>query len=160
MKKAIIICESYHHFNTLKIAKAMSKVLDCEVKRPKEISPTDILSYDLIGFGSGIYDDLHHLRLLKFVDEMPENSNKDVFVFSTTGIPIKIFGYKFIFNYEKKAHKPIKEKLESKGCKVLSEFICPGFNTNSFLKWFGGLNKGRPDANDLKEAKEFVEKIL
>jgi hypothetical protein len=34
--------------------------------------------------------------------------------------------------------------------------MCPGFNTNSFLKFFGGINKGRPNANDLKRAEEFA----
>jgi flavodoxin len=34
-----------------------------------------------------------------------------------------------------------------------------GFNTNSFLKLFGGINKGRPNAEDLKRAEEFAQKL-
>ena len=37
-----------------------------------------------------------------------------------------------------------------------AEFGCPGFNTNSFSILFGGVNKGRPNAEDLKIAEEFV----
>jgi hypothetical protein len=31
--------------------------------------------------------------------------------------------------------------------------------TNSFLKLFGGLNKGRPNAEDLKHAEEFAQNL-
>ena len=48
----------------------------------------------------------------------------------------------------------------SKGYTVTGEFNCPGFNTNSFLKYFGGLNKGRPDAGDLEAAAAFARNPL
>jgi flavodoxin len=41
----------------------------------------------------------------------------------------------------------------------VDEFICPGFNTNVFLKYFGGINKGRPNAEDFKRAENFAEKL-
>lgn len=50
----------------------------------------------------------------------------------------------------------LKEKLLSKGYSVVGEFSCAGFNTNSFLKYIGGINKGRPNAEDLKRAEEFA----
>ncbi len=53
----------------------------------------------------------------------------------------------------------LKEKLQSKGYVIVDEFSCPGFNTNSFLKYFGGLNKGRPNAEDLKRAEEFARNL-
>jgi len=34
-----------------------------------------------------------------------------------------------------------------------------GYNTNSFLKIIGGINKGRPNAVDLKNAKEFAKNL-
>lgn len=37
----------------------------------------------------------------------------------------------------------------------MGEFGCPGLDTNSLLKLLGGLNKGRPNAEDLKQAEEF-----
>ena len=58
-----------------------------------------------------------------------------------------------------KAHSTLKNKLESKGYKVLGDFICHGFNTNVFLKYFGGLNKHRPNEEDFEKVKEFSSKI-
>jgi hypothetical protein len=54
---------------------------------------------------------------------------------------------------------PLREKLQSKGYTIVDEFICPGHNTNKFLKAFGGTNKGRPNAEDLKHAEEFAQKL-
>lgn len=58
-----------------------------------------------------------------------------------------------------KAHAPLKEKLQSKGYAIVGEFNCAGFNTNSFLSVFGGINKGRPNADDLKQAEEFAQNL-
>ncbi len=55
-----------------------------------------------------------------------------------------------------KDHSMLKEKLQFKGYMIVDEFACKGFNTNSFLKYFGGMNKGRPNAEDLKHAEEFA----
>jgi flavodoxin len=41
----------------------------------------------------------------------------------------------------------------------VDEFNCPGFNTNSFLRVLGGMNRGRPNAKDLKHAEEFAQKL-
>jgi hypothetical protein len=42
---------------------------------------------------------------------------------------------------------------------IVDEFMCPGWNTNTFLKAFGGINKGRPNAEDLEKAREFARKL-
>jgi flavodoxin len=42
---------------------------------------------------------------------------------------------------------------------IVDEFNCHGFNTNSFLKHFGGMNKGRPNDEDLKHAEEFAQNL-
>jgi flavodoxin len=42
---------------------------------------------------------------------------------------------------------------------AVGEFGCAGFNTNKFLKYFGGINKGRPNSEDLKHAEEFALKL-
>ena len=56
-------------------------------------------------------------------------------------------------------HSPLREKLQSKGYVIVDEFQCKGFNTNSFMKYLGGMNKGRPNAEDLQHAKEFAESL-
>jgi flavodoxin len=42
---------------------------------------------------------------------------------------------------------------------VVDEFGCAGFNINKFLKYFGGINKGRSNEEDLKHAETFAEKL-
>ena len=42
---------------------------------------------------------------------------------------------------------------------IVDEFAFKGFNTNSFMKYLGGMNKGRPNAEDLKHAEEFVQNL-
>ena len=61
--------------------------------------------------------------------------------------------------YVAKNHSPLREKLQSKGYMIVDEFSCKGFNTNSFLKYFGGMNKGRPNAEDFKHAEEFAQNL-
>jgi flavodoxin len=149
--KSILVLYSYHHNNTEKIAKAISKVLDAEIKTPDQIDPEELQDYDIIGFGSGIYSAKNHESLLKLADELPEVNNKNTFLFSTAGITGK--------SKVTKDHSKLREKLESKGYKIVDEFQCKGFNTNSFLRLFGGMNKGRPNAKDLKDAEDFAKNL-
>jgi flavodoxin len=146
--KNLIVLFSYHHNNTEKIAKVVGKVLDAEIRTPKEIKPEELPDYDLVGFGSGIYSAKHHESLLELADELPEINNKMVFLFSTAGITGKSKAFK--------DHATLREKLQSKGYIIVDEFQCKGFNTNSFLKLFGGMNKGRPNTKDFKNAEEFA----
>jgi len=57
-------------------------------------------------------------------------------------------------------HSSLREKLRSKGYIIVDEFACKGFNTNSFLRFFGGMNRGRPNENDLKNAEDFARKLM
>jgi flavodoxin len=157
--KTLIVCESYHHGNTLKVAQTLAGELQAEVKRSAEVATEELAAYDLIGFGSGIYDGKHHLALLALADKLPDGAGKKTFVFSTSGVPVAILGDKFLQNYKARAHKTLLGKLEAKGYKVIGDLILPGFNTNVFLKYFGGLNKGRPDQDDLEKAKAFASNL-
>jgi len=149
--KSLLVLYSYHHHNTEKIAKVFAKVLDAEIKTPQEIKLEELQEYDMIGFGSGIYSAKHDESLLELADKLPQVTDKKVFLFSTAGITGK--------SKASKDHATLREKLESKGYVIVDEFQCKGFNTNSFLRLFGGMNKGRPNAEDLKHAKEFAQKI-
>jgi flavodoxin len=156
-----LVYYSYHHNNTEKIAKSIAKALDADIKKPQELDPWDLQKYDLIGFGSGMYDGKHHKSLFELVGILSHVTDRKAFIFSTCGIP-GAFAKTISSQGEETAatqHLELREKLKSKGYKIIGEFCCPGFNTNSFLKWFGGINKGRPDVQDLKSAEMFACKL-
>ena len=149
--KSLLVLYSYHHNNTEKIANVLAKVLDVQIKTPQQINPEELQEYSLIGFGSGIYSEKHHISLLDLADKLPPVTNKKAFIFSTSAI----MGEAKVA----KDHSLLREKLQSKGYMIIGEFSCKGFNTNSFLKLFGGMNKGRPNALDLKHAEEFAQNL-
>jgi flavodoxin len=157
--KSLLVLFSYHHKNTEKIANVFAKVLDAHIKTPQQINPEELQEYDLVGFGSGIYGGKHHKSLLDLADKLPNVTSRQAFIFSTCGVPVVIAGRGLIKEYAVKSHSTLRETLQSKGYVIVDEFSCAGFNTNSFLKFFGGLNKGRPDAEDLRRAEEFARNL-
>ena len=149
--KSLLVVYSYHQNNTEKIAKVFAKILDAQIKTPQQINPDELQEHSLIGFGSGIYGEKHHELLLELADNLPQVTNRSAFIFSTSA-----------FTGEAKVakdHSLLREKLQSKGYMIVGEFACKGFNKNSFMKYFGGMNKGRPNAEDLKHAEEFAQKL-
>ena len=150
--KSLLVLYSYHHKNTEKIAIVFAKVLDAEIKTPREVNPEEIQEYSLVGFGSGIYGERHHRTLLDLADKLPQVTNRQAFIFSTSAIMGK--------DKVAKDHSILREKLQSKGYTIVDEFACRGFNTNSFMRFLGGMNKGRPNAEDLKNAEEFAQNLI
>ncbi len=146
--RALLVLVSYHHRNTEKIARVLADVLDAPIRSPQDIRSEDIQGYDLIGFGSGIYDGMHHKELLSLAERMPETDGKRAFLFSTSAI----------INDDKvaKDHSALRSRLQKKGYEIVDEFACKGYNTNSFLKYFGGMNKGRPNQEDIELAERFA----
>jgi flavodoxin len=149
--KSLLVLFSYHHKNTEKIANVFAQVLDAQIKRPRRINPEELQEYGLVGFGSGIYDEQHHKTLLDLADKLPQVGNRKAFIFSTSGVAEE--------SEVAKAHSPLREKLQSKGYVIVDEFNCAGFNTNSVLRLLGGINQGRPNADDLKRAEEFAQNL-
>jgi flavodoxin len=130
-----------------------------KLKLPKILNPEELQKCDLVGFGSGIDTGKNYKELLDFADRLPQVTNKKAFVFSTSGMPIGVSGQQRLEEYTSKCHPTLKETLQSKGYTIVDEFGCAGFNTNKFLKWFGGINKGRPNTEDLKHAEDFALKL-
>ena len=79
---------------------------------------------------------------MDLADRLPQVTHKKAFIFSTSAIMEK--------NKVAKDHSKFGEKLQNKGYIIVSEFAFKGFNTNSFMKYFGGMNKRRPNAEKLK----------
>lgn len=150
--RSLVVVASYHHGNTEKIARAIAGVLGAQVRTPQEATPGEIAPCDLVGFGSGIYSATFHPSLLDLADRLLRVENRKAFLFSTYGAPAIAAGGDFVKNN----HSQIREMLQARGYEVVGEFACAGWNTNSFLKHFGGLNRGRPNAGDLEHAEEFA----
>jgi flavodoxin len=147
--KSLLVLLSYHHNNTEKIANVFAKVLDAQIKTPQQTNPEELQEYGLVGFGSGIYSGKHHEALLDLADRLPQVNNRKAFIFSTSSDLEPLA----------KNHSALRERLQSKGYVIVDEFTCAGFNTNSFSRLFGGINKGRPNAEDLKHAEEFAQNL-
>ena len=144
--KCLMVLLSYHHNNTEKIANVFADVLDAQIRTPQQVKSEELQEYSLVGFGSGIYGGKHHEALLDLADELPQVTNRKAFIFSTSSDLEPLA----------KNHSRLREKLKSKGYVIVDEFSCAGWNTNSFSRLFGGINKGRPNAEDLKNAEEFA----
>jgi flavodoxin len=149
--KSLLVLYSYHHNNTQKVAEVIAKILNAKIKTPQQINPEELLGYELVGFGSGIYGEKHHRSLLDLADRLPEGSGGRAFLFSTAALTGKA--------KVAKDHSSLRGKLESRGYAIVGEFGCKGFNTNSFMKYLGGMNRGRPNSEDLKNAEEFARTL-
>ena len=149
--KALICVYSYHHKNTEKIANTIVGILNAAVKSPQDLVPEEIAKYDLVGFGAGIDRGKHYKPLLQFSDSLPAIKGQKIFIFSTVGIT----GEKKVL----KDHRTLRDILVTKGCVVVGEYGCKGFNTNNILKLFGGMNKRSPNANDFKAAEDFAHTL-
>jgi len=151
-QKCLIIVYSYHHKNTEKIANAFAEVLNADVTTPANVKLESLNQYALIGFGAGIDSGRHYKELLDVVDTLPQVNEKNSFIFSTSAVQ----GDKKV----EKDHLLLRDKLISKGYVVVGEFSSKGYNTNSFLKYIGGMNRGRPNSEDLEYAREFAKSLI
>jgi len=149
--KSLLVLFSYHHNNTEKIANVFARVLDAQIRTPQQVDPEELQDYSLVGFGSGIYDAKHHRSLLDLADRLPQVTDRKAFIFSTSAMMGE--------DKVAKDHSTLREKLQSKGYMIVGEFACHGFNTNSFMRYLGGMNKGRPNAEDLRNAEEFAQNL-
>jgi flavodoxin len=147
--KTAIVCMSTHHGNTRRVAQAMADVLAAVVLTVDEATTLDGRAYDLIGFGSGIYFGRHHARLRNLVSHMPWPPRR-AFVFSTAGIaslaPIW--------------HNSVIRRLRRRGCQVIGQFCCPGWDTVGPLRLFGGIHTSRPNEKDLRRAAAFARSLI
>jgi len=159
-KKVLIIYQSVHHKNTKKIAEAMAEVLSAEIKKPSEIDIEEVKKYHLIGFGSGIYWGRHHPSIFKIVDQLTGLIGNKAFLFSTSGTSNAGNFLHNIRHLVSHFHAHLRRELKNKGIKIVGEFSCRGFDTAGPLKQIGGISKGRPNQEDLENAKDFARGIL
>lgn len=153
--KTLIICYSYYRMHTEKIAKVLADRIDADIINLNGSNDLDIDldSYDLIGFGSGIYTETMSPKLFMFIDKL-DLEDKNVFVFSTSGIGMKFYNNSLV------------RSLQAKGSKVKGSFACFGsFKTSDFsnFKMFDILSffaRNRPNKVDFRRAEKFIDRII
>ena len=112
MKVLIIYCSDYKN-NTEKIAKIFAEKVDCDLINIKDNRDIKIENYDLIGFGSGVYRESLSPKIRTLVENL-NVKEKNVFVFSTSGIGMRFYNNGLI------------KLLESKGAINKGSFACKG----------------------------------
>lgn len=149
--KTLVVYYSMHKGNTRKIANIISKTLAAdliEIDKLNNINNIESLNkYDLIGFGSGIYNRKHHIKIYELIDNL-NLKDKNVFVFSTSAAGMKL------------QNNDLVKYLRTKNAFVKNSFICKGYYTNNLLKLFGGTSKGHPNNDDILNAQSFANELL
>ena len=142
--KTAVCYYSRHHGNTLKVLKSMASEGELDLIDVTACQNVRLEDYDCVGFASGIYYGKFQEGVLRFARQyLPEE--KAVFFVSTYGM--------FRPGYT----KAIRQIAREKGCLVLGEFGCRGYDTFGPFKLIGGIAKGHPNARDLEGARGFFQ---
>ncbi|MBP5384226.1 MAG: flavodoxin family protein [Lachnospiraceae bacterium] len=146
MGKAVLIYASTHHGNTKKVVDAIANEFEIETVDATKIHEKDLTEYDLIGFASGIFYSRFSAQVLEIAKNcLPDQKN--VFYIATAGNP------------RKGNFNSIAEIAAGKQCNELGRFQCRGFDTYGPFKLVGGIQKGHPDEDELKDAVDFYKMI-
>jgi len=89
----LIFYYSTYRKNTEKIAQLFAEKYGCDLINISNTEHVNINDYDLIGFGSGVYKESLSSKLFRLVEKL-DLENKNVFVFSTSGVGMKYYNNK------------------------------------------------------------------
>ena len=144
--KAAIIYHSEHHGNTKKLLDAMAMQKDITLISADGCGELELAEYDLIGFASGIYYQKFHESVLRAAEQQ-FLAGASVFLIYTYGV--------------KRDSYPtaIREIVERRGAKVIGTYCCPGYDTFGPFKLVGGIDKGRPNEEDIAGAVNFYQSL-
>ena len=144
--KTAIVYESTHHQNTLKLVQAIREKFPVDTIDVTETESADLTGYDLIGFAAGIAYGKFYPAIEKFAARcLP--AGKRVFFLYTCGRDSQSY------------ISSMRETAARKDCQVLGAYSCRGFDTFGPFKLVGGINKGRPNEEDIAGAVRFFEKL-
>jgi flavodoxin len=143
-----VVFASRHHGNTQRVAETMARAIGADLFDARTTEPRSLTTYNLIGFGSGIYFGRPHLAIRRLVLDLP-SGNQRVFVFSTSGLP-------FLSRFW---HRGLTRTISQKGYQLVGEFSCRGWDTVGPLRLIGGLNRQHPNEDDLNRAAVFARSL-
>ena len=144
--KTAICYYSRHHGNTRKVLEAMAlegetDLIDVTARRAVRLE-----DYDCVGFASGIYGFTFHKSVADFARQYLPQGKPVFFVYTYGGT-------------KGSGPKAVAEVAQAKGCPVLGEFGCKGYDTFGPFKLMGGISKGHPDSQDLNDARRFFREL-
>jgi flavodoxin/ferredoxin len=138
--------------NTRKIAQAIQKGVaqqagQCDIAQIKDMEPTDINQYDLIGLGSPVWNGGFTPNVRIFVENIPQQDGRYTFSFNTHGVMPELY------------FPSVVRKLRAKGFTVIG-----------MRDWYGSVHfqiapkpyftDGHPDEIDLREAEDFGREMV
>jgi len=125
----------------------MAEKINADILKAADVNLNKFEEYDIVGFGSGVYNGKLHKELSEILSKLPQQDDKKGFIFSTTGSK----------TYSSMAHERFRPMLEEKSFEIIGEFSCLGFDTALTKE---GINKGRPNKQDIKDAEDFIVNII
>ena len=144
--KTAICYYSRHHGNTRKVLDAMAQEGSVDLIDVTTRQAVRLEDYDCLGFASGIYGFAFHKVVVDFAQQYLPAGKPVFFVYTYGGA--KGTGAKAMVTL-----------AQEKGCPVLGEFSCKGYDTFGPFQMVGGVAKGHPDAQDLEKARQFYRQL-
>lgn len=151
--RTLIIYYSTYKKHTAKIAELFARELNADLVDLKSSKEIVIDHYDIIGFGSGVYNESMAPQLYHCVNHL-NIKNKDAFVFSTSGVGMKFY------------HNKLIKLIEEKGATCKGSFACKGsfvskdISDNKIFEFMSKFAKGHPNEKDFWNVKRFIEKSV
>ena len=146
MNEICIVYDSPHKGNTEKLLlKIKEKYADTALVKAADCTPEFFFRYDVLGFASGIYYGKFSPSVSAVLEQAIKSDVKKLFFIYTSGAGRS--GYE----------NALRAKTEKSGKICLGIFSCKGFDTYGPFKLIGGLNKGRPNEDDFRDAIAFFE---
>ncbi|WP_406144244.1 flavodoxin family protein [Streptomyces sp. NBC_01012] len=147
--KVVIVCASVSHGNTRRVADSMAQVLGAKVVPPEQADLEELAGADLVGFGSGVFYQRLHPSLTGLVKALPTGRGR-AFVFATSGLPeLPLVPFT----------RSVVQLLKGKGFEVDGQFSCRALDTMMPFKLIGGIQKQRPNDEDLAAARAFATRL-
>ena len=145
-KKIVIFYVSKFKKNTLKVLKFLKEKGEVEIVDISTKKIIDLSKYDYVGFASGIYMEKLDKNIYKFIDNNKEKIHQSFLIY-TSGSNLSKYG------------KDFSKYLKNKGIELLGFLSLPGFVDIGPFKIIKGINKNRPNENDLDRSLEFIDNL-
>ena len=144
--KTAICYYSCHHGNTRKVLEAMALEGDVDLIDVRARRAVRLEEYGCVCLASGIYGVEVHRAVVEFARQ-----------YLPRGVPV-FFAYTYGAAKASGA-KALASLARERECPVLGEFGCRGYDTFGPFRLVGGIAKGHPDEQDLKNAREFFREM-